>query len=636
MWNDKETDIDLLGHDKLAQTVIEIIQDNHLRPLTIGVYGDWGVGKSSILAILQKKIKEANDLGIAKTHYIVFNGWLFQDYEDAKSALMESIVAELARLQPRNKKIQKLATSLIRRVNWLKVAKAASGALVTGLTGIPDPGMLSGVVGLLKKGKEFITPKEKESGSTEVTVKTEDNDSFLKDYEEETITGQVQAFRKEFAELIKTSKVDHIIVLVDDLDRCLPKSVIEILEAIRLFLFVEGTTFVLSADERMIEYAVREHFPNLPATYADYTKNYLEKLIQIPIRIPLLNRLQTGNYIKFLLLQYHLKHDYTELARVYEYFNKQKKNPYDPVELSHDVITKALGAENTALNETILVGDQLSPTLSIGLKGNPRNIKRFLNTLFLRLRIARIYGLEDVIKLNVLAKLMLLERFQPELFAALVDEVSVTKEGISATIKEYEEKKVSEGKADSAKKPAINDGDDKQNPHLTDWLNLEPHLGKINLHPYIFISREKAIGFDSDSSFPDHLLPLLEQLSSGSDMLLKKAEGALLSISINEATLLFAKLEAESRTTGDVANIPPTVKGLLRIIATHCELETRLIQLIKSYPTQSLGVWSLSQLSGIKTAEGKAALKGLLKVFSEQTENKALKNYAEQQLKKTS
>jgi putative protein kinase ArgK-like GTPase of G3E family len=52
MWSDKETNIDLLEHDKIAQTVIEIISENHLRPLTIGIYGDWGVGKSSILALL--------------------------------------------------------------------------------------------------------------------------------------------------------------------------------------------------------------------------------------------------------------------------------------------------------------------------------------------------------------------------------------------------------------------------------------------------------------------------------------------------------------------------------------------------------------------------------------------------------
>src|SRR5690606_32344771 len=133
--------------------------------------------------------------------------------------------------------------------------------------------------------------------------------------------------------LIETSKVDQVVILVDDLDRCLPKSVIEILEAIRLFLFVEGTTFVISADERMIEYAVREHFPNLPASYNDYTKNYLEKLIQIPIRIPFLNQLQTGNYIKFLMLQNHLKNDFNELKRIYLEFISKRKTPYENTDL---------------------------------------------------------------------------------------------------------------------------------------------------------------------------------------------------------------------------------------------------------------------------------------------------------------
>lgn len=623
MWNDKETDVDLLGHDKLAQTVIEIIEDNHLRPLTIGVYGDWGVGKSSILSLLHKKIAETNRLGITKTHCIIFNGWLFQGYEDAKSALMESIVAELAALQPRHKKIQKLATSLIRRVNWLKVAKATTGAIFTGLTGIPDPTMFGGLVGMLKKGKNLLSP-EKAPGETNITVEAEDSESFLKDYEEDTITGQIQAFRKEFKQLIDASKVDHIIVLVDDLDRCLPKSVIEILEAIRLFLFVEGTTFVLSADERMIEYAVREHFPNLPASYSDYTKNYLEKLIQIPIRIPTLNRLQTGNYIKFLLLQFHLKHNYAELAKVYEFYNKKKKTPYEPVELSHQIITEALGANDTNLNESILVGDQLSPTLSIGLKGNPRNIKRFLNTLFLRLRIARIYGLDSVIKLNVLAKLMLLERFQPEQFNALVDEVSLTQNGISERISKFEEDKTNRGEETEA-----SDSDLK----FTEWIHLEPQLSKADLHPYIFISREKAIGFDTDSAFPSHLTALLEQLSGTSDIALQTAQRNLQGVQLSDAILLFNKLEAECRTISDVKDIPPPMKGLLRIVAVHQDLEPRIIQLIDTYPVKALGIWALAQLSGIKGVEGKKHLKELYMKFANQTENKPLKGLAEQALK---
>src|SRR6185312_11921583 len=365
MWNDKETSVDLLGHDKIAKTILEIIGDSHLRPLTIGVYGDWGVGKSSILSILQQTVEAQRKTDVAKTYCIMFNGWLFQGYEDAKTALMESVVTELAALQPGVEKVKKLAKSLLKRINWLKVAKVATGAALTGLTGLP-------LVGIT--GEVFERAKKMTEGG--------EDEKILKEKEEETVTSQIHAFRKEFKELIETSKVDHVIILVDDLDRCLPKSVIEILEAIRLFLFVEGTTFVISADERMIEYAVREHFPNLPSSYADYTRSYLEKLIQIPIRIPTLTKLQTGNYIRLLMLQFFLKHDYGKLKEVYEAFNKKKKRPYDPIELSYESIPDDIRSSSPDLKETMFVAGQITPTLSAGLKGNPRNIKRFLNTLF--------------------------------------------------------------------------------------------------------------------------------------------------------------------------------------------------------------------------------------------------------------
>lgn len=171
MWNDKETDIDFLGYDKIADTILEIVKDNHLRPLTIGVYGDWGVGKSSILSLLSKKVKGLEEDERKKIHTIVFNGWLFQGYEDTKSALMETIVTDLARLQPNTEKIKKLAKALLKRINWLKVAKVSAGASWTGVTGIPNPGALAGFIGMAEGAKKMFTSEEGSTG---------DDESFLR------------------------------------------------------------------------------------------------------------------------------------------------------------------------------------------------------------------------------------------------------------------------------------------------------------------------------------------------------------------------------------------------------------------------------------------------------------------------
>ena len=76
-----------------------------------------------------------------------------------------------------------------------------------------------------------------------------------------------------------------------DLDRCLPDVAISTLEAVRLFMFTGETAFVVAADESMIRYAVKKHFPdvvdeNKYNVGIEFSNKYLEKLIQIPFRIP--------------------------------------------------------------------------------------------------------------------------------------------------------------------------------------------------------------------------------------------------------------------------------------------------------------------------------------------------------------
>ena len=96
-------------------------------------------------------------------------------------------------------------------------------------------------------------------------------------------------------------------VLIDDLDRCLPDVTISTLEAVRLFMFTEKTAFVIAADESMIRYAVKKHFPdvinenkiNAGDTFAD---KYLEKLIQVPFRIPALGEVEACIYIMLLMV----------------------------------------------------------------------------------------------------------------------------------------------------------------------------------------------------------------------------------------------------------------------------------------------------------------------------------------------
>jgi KAP family P-loop domain len=92
VWPDNETAIDSLNVQHVVQAILHLLDLPHLSPVTIGVYGDWGSGKSSVVLMLKEELESkprATD-----TLCVVFNGWRFDGYDDAKAALMTTILEE--------------------------------------------------------------------------------------------------------------------------------------------------------------------------------------------------------------------------------------------------------------------------------------------------------------------------------------------------------------------------------------------------------------------------------------------------------------------------------------------------------------------------------------------------------------
>ncbi len=87
MWSDNETAVDLLGCRHLVNAVAGIVRNDRLLPATIGAFGDWGGGKSSLLKMVEAELAKDKD-----TLVVSFNGWLFEGYEDARSALIGVIL----------------------------------------------------------------------------------------------------------------------------------------------------------------------------------------------------------------------------------------------------------------------------------------------------------------------------------------------------------------------------------------------------------------------------------------------------------------------------------------------------------------------------------------------------------------
>ena len=90
MWSDKETTEDLLGYTVHASLLKSVVTNDKNLPITVGLYGDWGSGKTSILKILEEELKNDND-----TVVVYFDGWSFESFDDAKMALIQGIVDAL-------------------------------------------------------------------------------------------------------------------------------------------------------------------------------------------------------------------------------------------------------------------------------------------------------------------------------------------------------------------------------------------------------------------------------------------------------------------------------------------------------------------------------------------------------------
>lgn len=91
MWADIDTDQDFLNYSEVAELANEIISNPKMLPLSLGIFGGWGAGKSSMLRLLETSLNNSPQ----KFLIVNFDAWLYQDFDDARGALMEVVASSL-------------------------------------------------------------------------------------------------------------------------------------------------------------------------------------------------------------------------------------------------------------------------------------------------------------------------------------------------------------------------------------------------------------------------------------------------------------------------------------------------------------------------------------------------------------
>ena len=482
MWPDNETDRDFLNFTGVADTVAEIIDRADGRPISIGVSGAWGVGKSSMIKMVGKALADrTTDHDPPPFLFVEFNAWLYQGYDDARASLLETIATTLLAEAGRRKTGVDKAKELVGRVDWLRKIKLVGGSAVALALGLPPVGLVGEVVALGTKaakgeaGKEDIAALDAKvaeiSGAAAGLVRGEPDSSPPK---------EIHAIRKCFEDALTEMGVT-LVVLIDDLDRCLPATTISTLEAIRLFLFLDNTAFVVAADDAMIKHAVRRHFEGADEKLVT---SYFDKLIQMPIRVPPLGTQEVRAYMMLLHVE---NSDLPEEDK--EGIRAGVCERLSQTWLGHRVDRAFMQTLRDEIPADLVAcfdsADRLAPlmTTATQIAGNPRLIKRFLNALSIRMTISRAHnvGVDEA----ALAKVLLFERCaDPAAYARLAAAVNEDNEGKPRFLAEWEVK-VREGAEVSLKQPWDDD-------FVREWLALAPQLSDIDLRGVLYVSREHA------------------------------------------------------------------------------------------------------------------------------------------------
>ncbi|HMS65748.1 MAG TPA: tetratricopeptide repeat protein [Ignavibacteria bacterium] len=248
---------DLLGTEKESEKLKNLICACN-PPLSIGIYGDWGSGKTSFMKLIQEslnhdaeeRLKSDDQKEIIKS--IWFDAWKYDKMGDIRISLINVILSEIKKDRDvtgffMRSKINKLA----KRIDWYGLGKKA---LTGGIVALPPP---FSVVG--KFVSENVYKKGGDSNTSEL----------------------IRDFENEFGEIVDQFVGDRgkLVVFIDDLDRCDPDKTIEIFESIKVFMNNIKSVFVIGMDAEVIKTVLKNKF-------GDKSYQYLDKIVQFEYPMP--------------------------------------------------------------------------------------------------------------------------------------------------------------------------------------------------------------------------------------------------------------------------------------------------------------------------------------------------------------
>jgi len=258
-----------------AKTLTDIIlHKENETPITIGIHGEWGSGKTTLMKTIKKKLENSSeDKNTRKCKCMWFNAWKYADEESILTALINRILEQIVTDEKGFDPVEKIKElkEKYKDIKSFNFSILGSGG------------------GIELKNKEH--PYYDEFQKT------------LNDILEEYIIGESNE------DGVIDDKEGVLVIFIDDLDRCPPKNVLKVIETIKLFMDQKGCIFVLGTDMKIVSNIVDKAYEE---TEGFDGKQFMEKVIQLPFNLPPIRDVDVEKFIKSLGLKGMIK-EYIEI-----------------------------------------------------------------------------------------------------------------------------------------------------------------------------------------------------------------------------------------------------------------------------------------------------------------------------------
>lgn len=385
---------DSFGHRAYTEVLAEAILATE-PPFTIGVFGDWGVGKTTITKThLAEVLKARAKRG--SIAYAYFDVWKYEG-DSLRRQFLRDVARQLkgARALKRtydpDKELEDLVVD-VREVSERGFGFSRRRLLVAAARGVLTFGLFFGAIRLVDQSGVLATQQE-----LLLALLVGGVSAFAGEIGQVFVVGEREVIRRsvdspelfesKFRELMDAVTTDRVVVVIDNLDRCTPDRVVEVLTTIKTFLEPSGAklqpSFVIPCDDAAIRRHLLERGEIEPADADEYLRKFFNATLRIN---PIL------------------------AEEIRDYASAQLKG-----------LAINAGLADDARRE-------LTQVISTAFRKNPRRVKQFLNTVTSKLMLIRERESAGIInpkisdELPFLAKLTVIEEEWPAFYAAIRDD----------------------------------------------------------------------------------------------------------------------------------------------------------------------------------------------------------------------